>query len=97
MAGEGHGKRLPRSFLANFQGTQEGKAVLSLTVCSTGEALLVSTEDIVGWWKKFFEDRLKSSDTSSIEKAESLDSSITGGEVTEAVKKLLGIWEEFLP
>lgn len=71
--------------------------MLSLTVCSTGEALLVSTEDIVGWWKKFFEDRLKSSDMSSVEEAESLDSSITGGEVTEAVKKLLGSWEEFQP
>lgn len=76
---------------------RELRRVLSLTVCSTGEALLVSTEDIVGWWKKFFEDRLKFSDMSSVEEAESLDSSITGGEVTEAVKKLLGSWEEFQP
>ncbi|KAI3360386.1 hypothetical protein L3Q82_002298 [Scortum barcoo] len=56
--------------------------------------LLTSTEDIVGRWKKYFEDLLNPTDLPSNEEAEDgdseVDSSITQAEVTEVVRKLLG-------
>ncbi|KAI3370427.1 hypothetical protein L3Q82_025187 [Scortum barcoo] len=65
------------------------------------------TEDIVGRWKKYFEDLLNPTDLPSNEEAEAgdseVDSSITQAEVTEVVRKLLqwqgawgvleGLWE----
>ncbi|XDV11655.1 hypothetical protein PO909_000531 [Leuciscus waleckii] len=63
-------------------------------VYSGGGQLLTSTGDVVGRWKKYFEDLLNPAVTSSIEEAEAegseVDSSITWAEVTEVVKKLLG-------
>ncbi|KAI3369237.1 hypothetical protein L3Q82_007778 [Scortum barcoo] len=59
-----------------------------------GGELLTSTEDIVGRWKKYFEDLLNPTDLPSSEEAEAgdseVDSSITQAEVTEVVRKLLG-------
>ncbi|KAI3364591.1 hypothetical protein L3Q82_011370 [Scortum barcoo] len=56
--------------------------------------LLTSTGDIVGRWKKYFEDLLNPTDLPSNEEAEAgdseVDSSITQAEVTEVVRKLLG-------
>ncbi|KAI3368112.1 hypothetical protein L3Q82_007839 [Scortum barcoo] len=62
--------------------------------CAGGE-LLTSTEDIVGRWKKYFEDLLNPTDLPSSEEAgagdSEVDSSITQAEVTEVVhRKLLG-------
>ncbi|KAI3371353.1 hypothetical protein L3Q82_023548 [Scortum barcoo] len=52
-----------------------------------GGELLTSTEDIVGRWKKYFEDLLNPTDLPSSEEAEAgdseVDSSITRAEVTE--------------
>ncbi|KAI3351230.1 hypothetical protein L3Q82_005614 [Scortum barcoo] len=64
------------------------------TVYSAGGELLTSTEDIVGRWKKYFEDLLNPTDLPSNEEAEDgdseVDSSITQAKVTEVVRKLLG-------
>ncbi|KAI3377359.1 hypothetical protein L3Q82_008400 [Scortum barcoo] len=63
------------------------------TVYSAGGELLTSTGDIVGRWKKYFEDLLNPTDLPSNEEAEAgvseVDSSITQAEVTEVVRKLL--------
>uniref|UniRef100_A0A3P8RJK0 Reverse transcriptase domain-containing protein n=1 Tax=Astatotilapia calliptera TaxID=8154 RepID=A0A3P8RJK0_ASTCA len=71
-----------------------GKRCSTCTVYSAGGALLISTEKIVRQWKEYFGDLLSPTDTSSEEEAESGDEGkdppISGGEVTEAVKHLLG-------
>ncbi|KAI3360197.1 hypothetical protein L3Q82_014516, partial [Scortum barcoo] len=63
-------------------------------VDSAGGELLTSTGDIVGRWKKYFEELLNPTDLPSSEEAEAgdseVDSSITQAEVTEVVRKLLG-------
>ncbi|KAI3352928.1 hypothetical protein L3Q82_019491 [Scortum barcoo] len=57
-----------------------------------GGELLTSTGDIVGRWKKYFEDLLNPTDLPSNEEAEAgvseVDLSITQAEVTEVVRKL---------
>ncbi|KAI3359360.1 hypothetical protein L3Q82_002860 [Scortum barcoo] len=64
-----------------------------LMMCGWGGELLISTGDIVGRWKKDFEDLLNPTDLPSSEEAEAgdseVDSSITQAEVTEVVHKLL--------
>ncbi|KAI3368224.1 hypothetical protein L3Q82_007818 [Scortum barcoo] len=76
--------------------SEEGKQYSANTVYSAGGELLTSTEDIVGRWKKYFEDLLNPTDLPSNEEAEDgdseVDSSITRAkEVTEVVRsKLLG-------
>lgn len=56
--------------------------------------LLTSTRDVVDRWKEYFEDLLNPTDTPSVGEAGPGDpgvgSSISGAEVTEVVKKLLG-------
>jgi len=73
---------------------KRGKQCPTNAVYSGGGRLLTSTGNVVGWWKKYFEDLLKPAITSSIKEAEAegseVDSSITLAEVTEVVKKLLG-------
>ncbi|KAI3371488.1 hypothetical protein L3Q82_024072 [Scortum barcoo] len=73
---------------------RRGKQYSANTVYSAGGELLTSTEDIVGRWKKYFEDLLNPTDLPSNEEAEDgdseVDSSITQAEVTEVVRKLLG-------
>ncbi|KAI3370815.1 hypothetical protein L3Q82_007341 [Scortum barcoo] len=64
-----------------------------------GGELLTSTGDIVGRWKKYFEDLLNPTDLPSNEEAEAgvseVDSSITQAktEVTEVVRKLHEQWQ----
>ncbi|KAI3352139.1 hypothetical protein L3Q82_020951 [Scortum barcoo] len=66
---------------------RRGKQYSANTVYSAGGELLTSTGDIVGRWKKYFEDLLNPTDLPSNEEAEAgvseVDSSITQAEVTE--------------
>ncbi|KAI3371774.1 hypothetical protein L3Q82_024327 [Scortum barcoo] len=75
------------------QRLRRGKQYSANTVYSAGGELLTSTGDIVGRWKKYFEDLLNPTDLPSNEEAEAgvseVDSSITQAEVTEVVRKLL--------
>ncbi|KAI3352436.1 hypothetical protein L3Q82_005390 [Scortum barcoo] len=88
-----------RSALKRFWQTvrrlrRKGKQYSANTVYSAGGELLTSTGDIVGRWKKYFEDLLNPTDLPSSEEAEAgdseVDSSITRAEVTEVVRKLHG-------
>ncbi|KAK3572306.1 hypothetical protein QTP86_030244 [Hemibagrus guttatus] len=71
-----------------------GFSLSANTVYGGGGELLVSTGDIVGQWKEYFEDLLNPTDTPSVEEPEAedseVDSFITQAEVTEVVQQLLG-------
>ncbi|KAK3530107.1 hypothetical protein QTP86_014770 [Hemibagrus guttatus] len=73
---------------------RRGKQLSANTVYGGGGELLVSTGDIVGRWKEYFEDLLNPTDTLSVEEPEAedsqVDSFITQAEVTEVVQQLLG-------
>ncbi|KAK3538632.1 hypothetical protein QTP86_009150 [Hemibagrus guttatus] len=73
---------------------RRGKQLSANTVYGGGGELLVSTGDIVGQWKEYFEDLLNPTDTPSVEEPEAedseVDSFITQAEVTEVVQQLLG-------
>ncbi|KAK3536643.1 hypothetical protein QTP86_015444, partial [Hemibagrus guttatus] len=73
---------------------RRGKQLSANTVYGGGGELLVSTGDIVGRWKEYFEDLLNPTDTPSVEEPEAGDSEvysfITQAEVTEVVQQLLG-------
>ncbi|KAK3564292.1 hypothetical protein QTP86_012012 [Hemibagrus guttatus] len=73
---------------------RRGKQLSANTVYGGGGELLVSTGDIVGRWKEYFEDLLNPTDTPSAEEPEAedseVDSFITQAEVTEVVQQLLG-------
>ncbi|KAK3510372.1 hypothetical protein QTP70_005671 [Hemibagrus guttatus] len=73
---------------------RRGKQLSANTVYGGGGELLVSTRDIVGWWKEYFEDLLNPTDMPSVEEPEAedseVDSFITQAEVTEVVQQLLG-------
>ncbi|KAK3571000.1 hypothetical protein QTP86_033564, partial [Hemibagrus guttatus] len=73
---------------------RKGKQLSANTVYGGGGELLVSTGDIVGRWKEYFEDLLNPTDTPSVEEPEAedseIDSFITQAEVTEVVQQLLG-------
>ncbi|KAI3352186.1 hypothetical protein L3Q82_020995 [Scortum barcoo] len=75
---------------AAAQTVLEAKTQVWEEFCAGGE-LLTSTEDIVGRWKKYFEDLLNPTDLPSNEEAEDgdseVDSSITQAEVTEVVQQ----------
>ncbi|KAI3367628.1 hypothetical protein L3Q82_026470 [Scortum barcoo] len=83
-----------KRFWQTVRRLRRGKQYSANTVYSAGGELLTSTEDIVGRWKKYFEDLLNPTDLPSSEEAEAGDSevdpSITQAEVTEVVRKLLG-------
>uniref|UniRef100_A0A669C209 Reverse transcriptase domain-containing protein n=1 Tax=Oreochromis niloticus TaxID=8128 RepID=A0A669C209_ORENI len=83
-----------KRFWQTVRRLRRGKRCSTCTVYSAGGALLTSTEKIVRRWKEYFEDLLNPTDTSSEEEAESGDEGndppISGVEVTEAVKQLLG-------
>ncbi|KAK3575512.1 hypothetical protein QTP86_028226 [Hemibagrus guttatus] len=72
---------------------RRGKQLSASTVYGGGGELLVSTGDIVGRWKEYFEDLLNPTDTPSVEEPEAedseVDSFITQAEVTEVVQQLL--------
>lgn len=72
-----------------FLESDSGKLQRSTALYPHCRALL--TEDIVGRWKEYFQDLLNPTDTTSVEEAANGggESSITGGEVTEAGKRLL--------
>ncbi|KAI3356046.1 hypothetical protein L3Q82_017315, partial [Scortum barcoo] len=82
-----------KRFWQTVRRLRRGKQYSANTVYSAGGELLTSTEDIVGRWKKYFEDLLNPTDLPSNEEAEDgdseVDSSITQAEVTEVVRKLL--------
>ncbi|KAI3375330.1 hypothetical protein L3Q82_021824 [Scortum barcoo] len=85
----------PRRDSGKPSGASEGgSSTLPTLFTVQGGELLTSTEDIVGRWKKYFEDLLNPTDLPSSEEAEAGDSevdpSITQAEVTEVVRKLLG-------
>ncbi|KAI3351987.1 hypothetical protein L3Q82_020806 [Scortum barcoo] len=82
-----------KRFWQTVRRLRRGKQYSANTVYSAGGELLTSTgEDIVGRWKKYFEDLLNPTDLPSNEEAEAgvseVDSSITQAEVTEVVHKL---------
>ncbi|KAI3353733.1 hypothetical protein L3Q82_004967 [Scortum barcoo] len=83
-----------KRFWQTVRRLRRGKQYSANTVYSAGGELLTSTGDIVGRWKKYFEDLLNPTDLPSSEEAEAgdseVDSSITRAEVTEVVRKLLG-------
>ncbi|KAI3355076.1 hypothetical protein L3Q82_017954 [Scortum barcoo] len=76
-----------KRFWQTVRRLRRGKQYSANTVYSAGGELLTSTEDIVGRWKKYFEDLLNPTDLPSNEEAEDgdseVDSSITQAEVTE--------------
>ncbi|KAI3364540.1 hypothetical protein L3Q82_011329 [Scortum barcoo] len=82
-----------KRFWQTVRRLRRGKQYSANTVYSAGGELLTSTGDIVGRWKKYFEDLLNPTDLPSNEEAEAgvseVDSSITQAEVTEVVRKLL--------
>ncbi|KAI3373508.1 hypothetical protein L3Q82_022104 [Scortum barcoo] len=82
-----------KRFWQTIRRLRRGKQYSANTVYSAGGELLTSTGDIVGRWKKYFEDLLNPTDLPSNEEAEAgvseVDSSITQAEVTEVVRKLL--------
>ncbi|KAI3351249.1 hypothetical protein L3Q82_005801 [Scortum barcoo] len=78
-----------KRFWQTVRRLRRGKQYSANTVYSAGGELLTSTGDIVGRWKKYFEDLLNPTDLPSNEEAEAgvseVDSSITQAEVTEVV------------
>ncbi|KAI3359899.1 hypothetical protein L3Q82_014257, partial [Scortum barcoo] len=84
-----------KRFWQTVRRLRRGKQYSANTVYSAGGELLTSTGDIVGRWKKYFEDLLNPTDLPSNEEAEAgvseVDSSITQAEVTEVVRKLLAV------
>nr|XP_049580440.1 charged multivesicular body protein 1a isoform X2 [Syngnathus scovelli] len=83
-----------RKFWSTIRRLRRGKQCNVNTVYSGDGVLLTSTRDVVSRWGEYFEDLLNSTYTSSIEEAgpgdSEADSPISGVEVTEVVKKLLG-------
>ncbi|KAI3360209.1 hypothetical protein L3Q82_014520 [Scortum barcoo] len=81
-----------KRFWQTVRRLRRGKQYSANTVYSAGGELLTSTGDIVGRWKKYFEDLLNPTDLPSNEEAEAgvseVDSSITQAEVTEVVRCL---------
>ncbi|KAI3374338.1 hypothetical protein L3Q82_006173 [Scortum barcoo] len=75
----GHGGGLPSVGLEEIlwqtvRRLRRGKQYSANTVYSAGGELLTSTGDIVGRWKKYFEDLLNPTDLPSSEEAEAGDS-----------------------
>ncbi|KAM4544083.1 uncharacterized protein V3H82_021885 [Fundulus diaphanus] len=83
-----------KRFWSTIRRLRRGKQCSTNTVYSGGGVLLTSTRDVVFRWAEYFEDLLNPTNTSSIAEAEPEDSGlgspISGAEVAEVVKKLLG-------
>ncbi|XP_061537112.1 uncharacterized protein LOC133404806 [Phycodurus eques] len=83
-----------RKFWSTIRRLRRGEQCTTNTVYSGDGAPLTSTRDVASRWGEYFEDLLNSTDTPSREGAESgfseAGSPISGVEVTEVVKKLLG-------
>ncbi|KAI3359350.1 hypothetical protein L3Q82_002627 [Scortum barcoo] len=65
-----------KRFWQTVRRLRRGKQYSANTVYSAGGELLTSTEDIVGRWKKYFEDLLNPTDLPSNEEAEDGDSEV---------------------
>ena len=83
-----------KRFWSTIRRLRGGKQCTVNTVYSADGALLTSTRDVVDRWKEYFEDLLNPTDTPSVLEAGpgdlGVDSPISGVEVAEVVKKLLG-------
>ena len=83
-----------KRFWTTIRRLRRGKQFSTNTVYSGSGELLTSTGDVVGRWKEYFEDLLNPTNTPSVEEEDPGGSGggppITGAEVTEVVKKLLG-------
>ena len=83
-----------KRFWTTIRHLRRGKQYSVNTVYGGDGGLLTSTRDVVDRWKEYFEDLLNPTDTPSVGEAGSGDpgvgSCISGAEVTEVVKKLLG-------
>ena len=83
-----------KRFWTTIRRLRRGKQCIVNTVYGGDGALLTSTRDVVDWWKEYFEDLLNPTDTPSGKEAGPGDSGvgspISGAEVAEVVRKLLG-------
>ncbi|TWW66862.1 R2 Retrovirus-related Pol polyprotein from type I retrotransposable element [Takifugu flavidus] len=83
-----------KRFWTTIRRLRKGKQCTVNTVYSGDGVLLTSTRDVVDRWKEYFEDLLNPTNTPSSEEAGPGDlgigSHISGAEVAEVVKKLLG-------
>ncbi|TWW53911.1 R2DM Retrovirus-related Pol polyprotein from type II retrotransposable element [Takifugu flavidus] len=83
-----------KRFWTTIRRLRRGKQCTVNTVCSGDGVLLTSTRDVVDRWKEYFEDLLNPTNTPSSEEVGPGDlemgSRISGAEVAEVVKKLLG-------
>ena len=72
----------------------DGRCTVNTVYGGDDGALLTSTRDVVSWWGEYFEDLHNPTDMPFDEEAESGSSDvgppISGAEVAEVVKKLLG-------
>ncbi|KAI3356861.1 hypothetical protein L3Q82_003510 [Scortum barcoo] len=76
-----------KRFWQTVRRLRRGKQYSANTVYSAGGKLLTSTEDIVGRWKKYFEDLLNPTDLPSSEEAEAGDSEVDSS-ITRRPKSL---------
>ncbi|XP_048857101.1 uncharacterized protein LOC125724452 [Brienomyrus brachyistius] len=83
-----------RRFWSTIRRLRAGKRCSIDTIYGGDGALLTSARDVLGRWREYFEDLLNPTDTPSNMEAEcgdlGVDSPISGVEVAEVVKKLLG-------
>ncbi|KAK0154256.1 putative uncharacterized transposon-derived protein F52C9.6 [Merluccius polli] len=83
-----------KRFWTTIRHLRRGKQCIINTVYGGDGALLTSTRDVVDRWKEYFEDLLNHTDTPSGKEAGPGDSGvgspISGAEVAEVVRKLLG-------
>ncbi|KAK0156594.1 putative uncharacterized transposon-derived protein F52C9.6 [Merluccius polli] len=83
-----------KRFWTTMRRLRRGKQCIVNTVYGGDGALLTSTRDVVDRWKEYFEDLLNPTDTPSGKEAGPGDSGvgspISGAEVAEVVRKLLG-------
>ncbi|KAI3371855.1 hypothetical protein L3Q82_006734 [Scortum barcoo] len=73
-----------KRFWQTVRRLRRGKQYSANTVYSAGGELLTSTGDIVGRWKKYFEDLLNPTDLPSNEEAEAGVSEVDSGSITQA-------------
>ena len=78
----------PRCFWKTVRHLRKGKQGTIQAVYSKDGMLLTSTEEVVGWWKKHFDELLNPTMSSTMEAEPEADDSISLGEVTEVVKQL---------
>ncbi|KAI3372001.1 hypothetical protein L3Q82_006868 [Scortum barcoo] len=85
---EDYHRSASKRFWQTVQRLRRGKQYSANTVYSAGGELLTSTGDIVGRWKKYFEDLLNPTDLPSSEEAEAGDSEVDSKSITQEPKSL---------